>query len=358
MNKKLFIFGTIAGVLIGMRITAQTEKNPLIFKDRLQPLTETNIFKSDDYFNWCSSIIKGEDGIYHLFYSRWPKKYTFFSWLTHSEIAHAVADDPSGPWEYKETVLQGRGKGHWDAITAHNPKIKKFGEKYYLYYISTNLGIKDYTEEELIETARVGYSHPNWKEYLRPNQRAGVAVAESINGPWKRIDKPLIEPSGPITTLTVNPAIAQGKDGKYYLIVKGDKPNDTGFTRNQAVAISDSPTGPFEMQPGAVIDDMDTEDMSVWYDAGRDKFYGVFHAHSFIGMINSPDGINWGKATEYVIQNKRISMDDGSELIPERMERPFLYQEEGEPKVLSMAVKKGDDAYIVFIPVQKHPTSP
>lgn len=75
-------------------------------------------------------------------------------------------------------------------------------------------------------------------------------------------------------------------------------------------------------------------------------------------IFKSDDYFNWGKATEYVIQNKRISMDDGSALIPERMERPFLYQEEGEPKVLSMAVKKGDDAYIVFVPVQKHPTSP
>ncbi|MFO7822717.1 MAG: glycoside hydrolase family protein [Cyclobacterium sp.] len=358
MNKKLFIFSAIVVILMGMHLSAQIQKNPLIFKDRLQPLTEKNIFKSDDYFNWCSSIIKGEDGKYHLFYSRWPKKYTFLSWLTHSEVAHAIADNPSGPWEYKETVLKSRGPGHWDAITVHNPKIKKFGDKYYLYYISTNMGDNDYTEEELIEIARVGYPHSNWQEYLRPNQRTGVAVAESIDGPWKRMERPLIEPSGPITTLTVNPAVVQGKDGKYYLIVKGDKPKDIGFNRNQAVAISDSPTGLFKMHPEAVIDDMDTEDMSVWYDDRRDRFYGVFHAHSFIGMINSPDGINWRKATEYVIQNKRIPMANGSDLVPDRMERPFLYQEEGEPLVLSMAVKKGDDAYIVFVPVQEHPTDP
>ncbi|MDN3688544.1 glycoside hydrolase family protein [Cyclobacterium jeungdonense] len=358
MNKKLFIFSAIAGILMGMHVSAQTQKNPLILKDRLQPLTEKNIFKTDDYFNWCSSIIKGEDGKYHLFYSRWPKKYTFLSWLTHSEVAHAIADNPSGPWEYKETVLKSRGPGHWDAITAHNPKIKKFGDTYYLYYISTNLGDKTYTDEELIETARVGYSHPNWKEHLRPNQRTGVAVAKSLNGPWTRMDQPLLEPSGPISTLTVNPAIAQGEDGKYYLIVKGDKPNDSGFTRNQAVAIADSPTGPFEIQSTAVIDDMDTEDMSVWYDHRRNRFYGIFHAHSFIGMIQSTDGINWSEATPFEIQKKRIPIVDGPALIPDRMERPFLYQEAGEPKVLSMAIKMGDEAYIVFVPVQQNPNRP
>ncbi|WP_375585823.1 glycoside hydrolase family protein [Cyclobacterium xiamenense] len=358
MTKKRFIIAVAAGMLMGMHLAAQTDTDPLVFNDRLRPLTEDNIFKSEDYFNWCSSILQAEDGKYHLFYSRWPKKYTFFSWLTHSEIAHAVADHPAGPWKFKETVLQGRGQGHWDAITAHNPKIKKFGDTYYLYYVSTNLGDQSYTEEELIETARVGYSHPNWKTQLRPNQRTGVAVANSINGPWTRLDQPLIEPSGPITTLTVNPAIAQGEDGTYYLIVKGDKPNDTGFTRNQAVAVSSAPTGPFQMQPKAVIDDMDTEDMSIWFDSRRNLFYGLFHAHRFIGMIQSADGINWKKAPTFEIMEKRIPLADGSVLLPDRMERPFLYQEAGNPRVLSLAVKKGNEAYIVFVPVAEDAEEP
>ncbi len=343
----------LIGLVLVVAGFAQSHPDKLFFKDRLEKLSEENLFKTEGYYNWCSSIIKGEDGKYHLFYSRWPKKYTFLSWLTHSEVAHAVADSPTGPWKYKETVLQSRGKGHWDAITVHNPKIKKFNGKYYLYYVSTNLGDKDYTEEELIETARVGYTHPNWTKYLRPNQRTGVAVANSINGPWERMDQPLIEPSGPITTLTVNPAITQGKDGKYYLIVKGDKPNETRFIRNQAMAVSDSPVGPFVIQEKPVIDYLDTEDMSVWYDAKRDYFYGVFHAHSFIGMVSSQDGVNWKKATEYVLTPKKLEMNDGDLLVPDRLERPFVYLENDEPQVLALAVKKGDEAYIAFVPVKQ-----
>lgn len=340
-------------VLIVTSLSAQIRPDQLFFKDRLQPLSADNIFRSDGYYNWCSSIIKTKDGIYHLFYSRWPKKYGFDAWLTHSEVAHAVSKKPSGPWQYKETVLTGRGKGHWDAITVHNPKIKFFEGKYYIYYCSTNMGDHDYTEQDLVETARKGGSHPNWK-ILRPNQRTGVAVAPTINGPWTRMDQPLIEPSGPIITLTVNPAITQGKDGKYYLIVKGDKPGETRFIRNQAIAISDSPAGPFVMQPKPVIDYLDTEDMSLWYDSRRDYFYAVFHAHTFIGMVSSPDGINWKKATEYVLTPKKLELSDGSVLIPDRLERPFVYQENGEPKVLSMAVKKGDESYIVFVPVKEN----
>jgi alpha-L-fucosidase len=287
MNKLFLLFATI---LLGITSSAQPDESPLFFKDRLQPLSEENVFRSEEYFNLCSSIIKGDDGKYHLFYSRWPRKYSFLSWLTHSEVTHAVSDSPSGPWEYKETIMQSRGKGHWDAITVHNPKIKKFGGNYYLYYVSTNMGDKNYSEEELVETARVGYSHPNWENYLRPNQRTGVAVAESLNGPWKRMDQPLIEPSGPITTLTVNPTITKGEDGKFYLIVKDDKPGSR--QRNQAIAVSESPAGPFKILNKPVIDYMDTEDMSLCYDQKHDYYYGVFHAHTFIGMVSSPDGIN------------------------------------------------------------------
>ena len=328
---------------------AQSGSDDLYLFDKVSEISDDNIFKTEGYYNWGTSILKGEDGKYHMFYSRWKKEYTFYGWLTHSEVAHATSKNPAGPWKFKETVLEGRGKGNWDAITAHNPKIKYFEGKYYLYYISTNLGDNSFTNEQLIETAHTGYSHPNWK-ILRPNQRTGVAVSNSINGPWKRMDKPLIQPSGPITTLTVNPAIDKGKDGKYYLIVKGDKPNVTGFIRNQAIAISDSPLGPFEMQEKPVIDYMDTEDMSIWYDAERALFYGVFHAHTFIGLVSSKDGTNWKKANEHVLMLKSVKMKDGSVLKPDRMERPFIYTENGKPTVLSLAVKKGDESYSIFIP--------
>lgn len=331
-------------------LSGQEKVDNLKFADRLQKVSNDNMFKTGGCFNWGASIIKTDDGQYHLFYSRWKKEFKFTGWLTHSEVAHAVANSPAGPWTYKETVLKGRHNGKWDAITAHNPKIKFFNGKYYLYYVSTNMGDKHYSEEELIETSNVGYSHPNWK-ILRPSQRTGVAVANTINGPWERMEKPLIEPSGPITTLTVNPAIDRGKDGKYYLIVKGDKPNQTGFIRNQAIAVSDAPDGPFEINPKPVIDYLDTEDVSMWYDKRSDYCYAVFHAHTFIGMISSPDGINWEQATEYKLMEKQIPKKNGGIIKPDRMERPFIYHENGNPKVLSLAVKKGSESYSVFIPI-------
>ncbi|MBD8489493.1 glycoside hydrolase family protein [Echinicola sp. CAU 1574] len=344
---------TFIVLLLGfIPVIAQNIHEDFMFRDKIQPVDESNIFRSEDFFNWGGSIIKGDDNQYHLFYSRWPRDTKFTGWLLYSEVAHAVSASPSGPWTYKETVLNGRGKGHWDAITAHNPKIKYFEGKYYLYYISTNLGNNiAYSGEELLETSLTGYTHPNWK-ILRPNQRTGVAVANSLSGPWERMDTPLIEPSGPITTLTVNPAIDRGKDGKYYLIVKGDKPNDTNFTRNQALAIGNHPAGPFVIQDQPVIDYLDTEDMSLWYDDLRGKYFGIFHAHTFIGLVSSEDGIHWNKNDEFEIMPKEIPMKKGEKLNPDRMERPNVYRENGDIQVLLLACKKGNDSFIVTIPIK------
>ncbi len=80
-----------------------------------------------------------------------------------------------------------------------------------MYYTSTNTGKEKLSENDLVEAAKTGYSHKYWPLLLRSNQRTGVATAQSLEGPWERMDKPMIEPHGPIGTVTVNPAICRGR---------------------------------------------------------------------------------------------------------------------------------------------------
>ena len=259
-----------------------------------------------------------------------------------------MADKAEGPYKYVDTALTCKGDSQWDKFTAHNPKIKKFDGKYYIYYIGTRAEL---TEDELIETAKVGYKHKNWKT-LRENQRTGVAVADRITGPWKRSKKPIVEPAGPITTLTVNPAITQGPDGTYFMIVKGDKPNEKRFIRNQALATAKTPVGPFEIQPKPVIDTFDTEDASMWYDKKQKKFYATYHAHTHIGLISSTDGYNWGKAKPDKLTAKQIRFADGQIFKPDRMERPFvLLDENGKPQLLFVSVRKGNQTMNFHLPL-------
>ena len=35
--------------------------------------------------------------------------------------------------------------------------------------------------------------------------------------------------------------------------------------------------------------------MSLWYDEDTKLYYSVFHAHTYIGMMESKNGIDWEK---------------------------------------------------------------
>ncbi len=83
------------------------------------------VFGDEKWDQWGCGVVKGDDDKYHMYYARWPRAYGHNAWLTHSEIAHAVAHKPEGPYTYVDTALSRRG-GEWDAIQAHNPKIQKF----------------------------------------------------------------------------------------------------------------------------------------------------------------------------------------------------------------------------------------
>jgi hypothetical protein len=343
--KKLIL---ILAPLLLFSSSAFTQNEDDTYRPILQPFTEDMHFEDSLWFNWGGSIIQGDDQTYYLFYSRWPRQYGFLAWLTHSEIAVASSHTPAGPWNYEYTALKGRRGNYWDAVTAHNPKIKCFDGKYYLYYISTRSAL---SEEQLIATARGGYKHKHWSE-LRNMQRTGVAVSDRISGPWKRADQPMLEPVEPLHTLTVNPAMTLMPDGAFLLMIKGDKFPEKGSPRIQAVGIGQSPTGPFEIQANPAIADFDTEDASLWYDKTRRRFYACFHAHTHFGMITSSDGISWNKARHYQFSPKGFKSTDGGTFSAERMERPSVFtNDQGIPLVFISSYRKGNTTGIFTIPV-------
>ncbi|MDF7823899.1 glycoside hydrolase family protein [Pontiellaceae bacterium B12227] len=310
------------------------------------------IFADRDWYQWGCGVIKGGDGKFHMFYARWPQAYGHSAWLTHSEIAHAVSERPEGPYAYVDTTLSRVG-GEWDAIQAHNPKIMKFGNKYYLYYIATQFDAekKPATQDELIEIARRGGKGPRWNE-LRNNQRIGVAVSDSLCGPWKRCATPLIEPAGPIKNITVNPTVCQGGNGRFYMMLKGDTAGTDKWHRSQAIAIADTPEGPFVIQPKAAISDFDTEDADIWFDANRERFYALFHMHKNIGLITCEDGMNWQKAKSFKVTPDKVFFKTGigEKYSVKRVERPFLLRDDrGSPVLLFAAVLDGQVSYNISL---------
>ncbi|MEY3896687.1 MAG: hypothetical protein RLZZ214_2207, partial [Verrucomicrobiota bacterium] len=67
---------------------------------RVHPLPAANRFAVPGYFVWCGAPVKGPDGKFHLFYSRWPVNVGFApGWALYSEIAYAVSEKPAGPYQ-------------------------------------------------------------------------------------------------------------------------------------------------------------------------------------------------------------------------------------------------------------------
>lgn len=308
-----------------------------------------------DWYTWCPSVIRDDSGRYQLFHSRWPKSKGWHSWLTHSEIHRAVSDKPEGPYTPLGVVLPaiGEGRGRW--FNAHNPKIERYDGACWLYFIQT--WVDGASESLRTEIAKAGGRHPLWLGAVRPNQRTFVARADSLDGPWSVRPDPIVEPAKTIVRLTVNPAVCPRPDGGYLMIVKGDKPGTTQFIRNQAVALAPRPDGPWVVQEKPAIDYLDTEDVSVWHDARRGRYYAVFHTgEGFIGLITSEDGLSWAKAAQFELTRKVIRFDDGSAFKPTMMERPYVLRDDkGEPSHLLVGVGHARGTSVVILPLRAAP---
>ena len=110
----------------------------MAFIDRIEPAPVGGGFAMEGYWVWCGSVIRGEDGKYHMFAARWPATYLFFQgYPTNSEVVRAVSATPEGPYSFEEVVLPARGAGHWDGRMTHNPTIHRWGDTYLLFYIGS-----------------------------------------------------------------------------------------------------------------------------------------------------------------------------------------------------------------------------
>ena len=174
-------------------------------------------FRMKDYWIWCPSVVKGEDGLYHMFASRIPKTVPFHpGWMTDSEVVRAVSKTPEGPFEFVEVILPKRGAQFWDGRSTHNPRITRCGDTYVLYYTGSTHPLEDVKAGEPFPV-----SDPRCI-VARSNKRIGVATVKSIQGPWTRYDAPVmpVKPGSFYSFLTSNAAPIINEDGSVHLMFK------------------------------------------------------------------------------------------------------------------------------------------
>ncbi|AWG22673.1 sucrase [Flavobacterium faecale] len=346
-------------MVIGTLLSCKSQKQDTDFKLNFKPVPLTAKFESETKSIWGASIVKGKDGLYHMYYSRWDKNLGW-AWVTHSEIAHAVSKSPFGPFEPKDVALPIRGAQYWDGLCTHNPTVHEYNGKYYLYYMGN-------TGNGVAMGNKLNPTHRN-------NQRIGVAVADNPNGPWKRFDKPIIDVSSNTEALDAlmvsNPSITQRPDGIYLMVYKAvgkKKPGIMGGPVVHCIATSKTPTGPFLKydKPVFVAEgyDFPAEDPFIWYQNGKYRailkdMHGAFTtAGRGLVLFESNDGFDWKLSKNALVSTLEIKWENGTVQKLEHLERPQLYIEKGKPVALLCAADIVDDkgvlqSFNVQIPIK------
>ncbi len=402
---RFFVFINLVFLLLGCRDNIRKESSLAVLPAPVQAKIEGNVLSGPsvlndpDRFVWGASVIKGEDGRYHMLYSTWECGDSFpqfsDSWVLHSKIAYAVSEYPDRNFHFRKIVLRGRilegDSTAWDAQMVHNPHIKRFNNKYYLYYGAG--------KDPGIQAPGSPGAELNKRNRVQQSQQIGVIEFDSfddlLNGRYTRYDSPLLSPRTrvkpdhiiapsppgtepkPDNIIVVNPSVVQRpSDGKFLLYFKGNL-YDPSWRGVHGVALADSPTGPFTAIDDFVFDVRNEdgtlangEDPYVWYHREHCKFYAVLKDFSGkitgevpgLALLESEDGIAWSKPEQTFFMRKEVVLNTGDTLKVQNLERPqLLLDEDGNPLVLyaacsleSVGNKKDGSTFNVHIPLKRN----
>jgi hypothetical protein len=317
---------------------------------------------------WDPSVIRGDDGIFHLYYSRWKSSLGFDGWCTHAEIAWATAPAPEGPYTFRAVVLSARGGAFWDGHSVYNTNVVRIGGRYYLYYTG-NRGSEHWAPDRAIPS-----SENEWWIH-RNHQRIGVAVADCPAGPWQRFDHPLLD-VGPEFGRTIIgvPNLVIKPDGRFRLYYKtlAEGPGRFGGGVFHFGADADSPLGPFVRHPAPLVNknellpgvatrfDFHIDDHFEWF--GGDRYHAIVKDHDApyltphgksLLLFDSPDGRTWRPSRHVLVTDFSVRWEDGERQNFQRLEMPKLLFEDGRPRLLSLAALASPDeeSFLINLPL-------
>jgi hypothetical protein len=305
-----------------------TEPRPVSFQDRLLPAPTDGGFREAGYWVWCGTVVKGGDGKFHHYASRWPRGLPFSPhWLTNSEVVHSVSTTPEGPYRFAGVALPPRGAEYWDGQMTHNPVVRRIGDKYVIYYTGTTYkGERPSPGNPTTETSPL-------KLEAHQGERIGIAVADSPDGPWRRFDKPILDvrPGTWERYLVSNSSPLVMPDGSILLYYKGVeelRKNAIGIARATRIE------GPYERLTDKPFDvGVGAEDPTMWIENGRYHALMLDTDRTFsdkeIYYASSSDGLHWETEPNPVAIPKDYPWSDGVARRMGSTERPQILVQDG-----------------------------
>lgn len=162
--------------------------------------------------------------LYYIWYTKgsMDSGYDATIWYATSSDGHA--------WTERGEALDRGPKGSWEEQSVFTPNILVAKEKYWLFYTAVPKPFIN-SGPQITKTA------------------IGVAVSDSPNGPWIKLDtNPILKASDnprDFDSLRVDDACLIVRGGKYWMYYKGRQWNNTPGNTKMGVAVADQPEGPY-----------------------------------------------------------------------------------------------------------------
>jgi hypothetical protein len=314
-------------------------------------------FQMEGYWVWGSAVVKGDDNLYHMYASRWPKWLPFHpGWAVASEIVHAVSETAEGPYEFESVALGARGAQYFDGRSSHNPRVLRHKDLYVMFYMGSTHPFAQITEDK----ADTLTTQSPYMCVARSNKRIGIATSKSPYGPWERRNAPALlpDPEKFYSFFTSNPSPWINEDGSVDLIFKSRSYGDKyPFQSKMKIGIAKAPSidGPFKVVVDEPIFSTENfgvvEDPFIWRDAtgyhmiAKDQ-YGDITGKWHSGVLaHSLDAVNWELDKEPLAYVRRIEWSDGEIIEMGQLERPFGLIQDGKLTHLFFATMDGPGGF-------------
>ena len=245
--------------------------------------------------SWGANVLRSEeDGLYHMFVAEMKGECTLTSWIPNSQVVHATATTPRGPFTFKEVLFD---------TFHHNPRLVKNPEdgSFLLFMIGgPHRGTSG--KENCSDIP------PGQGELL--DTRILVSRATSLNGPWSAPIGPLVERGSEDEWdyVVTNPSPVILPNGTTLLYFRGtpkywhdvSRGEESALDLPESVGVARAPhwSGPYEKVFKDPILKIMNEDPFAWRDSDADG--GGFHllTHGRNDWWNthhswSEDGLTW-----------------------------------------------------------------
>jgi len=311
--------------------------------------------------SWGGSVIRGDDGAYHLFFARFEKGCGLNSWVNNSVCVHAVSENFLGPFVDADVAV-----GTW----CHGPKITRAADGTYLLF---HLRQAADPAARVCDCAAHGGSEAacSWPGFpglvAPPDGRGDITFAHSrsLDGPWVQWGRDVLTPRGSGWEAWVsNPSPFARADGSVLLAYRAWGTTPEAPSRSERIGLAAAPAwdAPYER----VTDDFIAtgEDPFVFVDARG-------NGHLLNHTVWTPRGLACGYAHHFAHASNlsrwtptgvavpcALTWANGTAATPSRRERPELLLEPGTLRPLAFyngvamyAPQVTDESFTLAIPV-------